>query len=175
MHPIHFLSHWNAEILALANLFIAVGTVVLAAGIPWSIAVSRRDQRDTFYATLDQTYFEIQKLIIENPHLARVGHEGKTPEQIAQYDAFAFVTWNFVESIYDYAILGNDDVLRNTWECILRYEARRHAAWFQEPRNHDKFEDGFREWIVREECLTAPRRPVRQANGRAAGKQRPHK
>ena len=96
MHPVHFLSHWNAEILALANLFIALGTVVLAAGIPWSIAVSRRDQRDTFYATLDQTYFEIQKLIIENPHLGKVGHEGKTPEQIAQYDAFAFMTWNFV-------------------------------------------------------------------------------
>ncbi len=152
MHPIDFLSRWNDEIVAGANLIIAFGTVVLAFGIPWSIALSRRDQRDTFYATLDRTYFEIQKTMIEHPHLIVPNPVGKTAEQIVQYDAFAFMTWNFVESIYDYAIAGEDEELRQTWECVLLHEARLHGAWFNEPRNRSKFKVKFRQWVERMGC-----------------------
>ena len=154
MHPIHFVTRWNAEILAVANFFIAFGTVVLAAGIPWSIGLARRDERNRFYATLDQTYFEIQKLVVDQPHLCRPELAGKTADQILQYDAFAFISWNFIESIYDFAIAGQDENLRKTWECILRYESSLHGAWFREQRNAVKFKQDFKEW-VRENCFAA--------------------
>jgi hypothetical protein len=148
MHLIPILHTWNAEILAVANFFIALGTLVLAAGIPWSIGLSRRDERNRFYATLDQTYFEIQKLIVDQPHLCQPNLEAKTTDQILQYDAFAFMSWNFVESIYDYAIAGQDENLRKTWECILRYESNLHREWFMEPRNAVKFKRDFKDWII---------------------------
>jgi hypothetical protein len=153
MHPIHFVTRWNAEILAVANFFIAFGTIVLAAGIPWSIGLSRRDERNRFYATLDQTYFEIQKMVVDQPHLCQTNLASKTTDQILQYDAFAFMSWNFIESIYDYAIMGEDENLRKTWECILHYEAKLHRTWFMEPRNAVKFKRDFRDWIISENCF----------------------
>lgn len=151
MHPIHFINKWNADILAIANIIIALGTIVLAFGIPWSILYSAREKRDAFYATLDRTYFEIQKAIIDNPHLCRPNPDGKTADQICQYEAFAYMTWNFLESIFDYA--EDDKVLRETWDCVLRYEACLHGAWFLEPRNRSKFKSRFHDFIVREKCI----------------------
>lgn len=176
MHLIHsipsWFSTWNANtIVAVANMFIALGTIVLAAGIPLSMRFTRLEQRNTYYATLDRTYFDIQRAIIDNPHLARPALDGKTPEQVVQYDAFAFMTWNFVETIYDYAIDGDDPQLRKTWECVVMYEAKLHGAWFKELRNQPKFKKSFRDWIAREHCMPeecAPPDKAVQANPPAA-------
>jgi hypothetical protein len=140
-----FLTTSHDEILAIANVFIALGTIVLALGIPYAIKDAGREQRDTFYATLDRTYFEIQKLIIDHPHLAEPDLADKTPAQIVQYDAFAFIVWNFVESIYDYS--KQEKELAVTWECILKYESAKHAEWFRKPENHPKFKNAFVEYI----------------------------
>ena len=141
MRLVDFVTNWSANILAIANVVIALGTVVLAIGIPYAIRTAARDERDTFYATLDRTYFEIKKLIIEHPHLAQPNPAGKTREQLIQYDAFAFIVWNFVEAIYDYS--KQEKVLQVTWGCILRYEAGVHSAWFRRPENNKKFKPAF--------------------------------
>lgn len=141
-----FLHVWNAEILALANIVLAIFTIVLAIGIPLTIFYSARQERDVFYATLDRAYFDIQKTLIEYPHLAVSSSVGKTLEQNVQYDAFAFITWNFLESIFDYA--EHNKVLRETWHCILCYEAALHGAWFLEPRNARKFKDRFTAYVA---------------------------
>lgn len=140
-----FLHTWNAEILTVATIVIAIFTVVLAISVPLTIHYSGRQERDLFYATLDRTYFDIQKAIIEYPHLAASFSVGKTFEQIVQYDAFAFLVWNFLESIFDYA--EDDKVLRKTWHCILCYEAAQHGTWFLEQRNACKFKPEFTRFI----------------------------
>ena len=62
-----------------------------------------------------------------------------------QYDAFAFMVWNFIEAIYDYG--ESDAALKETWGVIMVYEATLHRAWFEDPRNHLKFKDRFRRHI----------------------------
>jgi hypothetical protein len=170
LHFFHYLNTYNPHIVSAANILIALGTVALAFGIPWSIVNSRREERDTFYATLDRTYFEIQKLQIDHPHLCRVSTDGKTEDQIAQYDAFAYLTWNFVESIFDYS--GNDAVLRETWQCVMHYESRRHADWFAEERNLLKFKTRFREHmesnVLSHAAPHAPRQAARTGRLRKA-------
>jgi hypothetical protein len=155
MHFIHHLADlvtaWNGDIVAIANIFVALGTLVLAVGVPLSILYSARQEKDTFYATLDKTYFDIQQVIIDHPHVRDPNPHGKTADQLAQYDAFAFMTWNFVEAIYDYS--QHHKPLRETWDCILKYEAQLHGRWFNEPRNHGKFKANFREYIRVNNCI----------------------
>jgi hypothetical protein len=155
MGIIAFVSQWHDTILAIANIFIAIGTLVLAIGIPYAIKGAGRQERDTFYATLDRTYFEIQKLVIERPHLSKPDPAGKTPEQLIQYDAFAFIVWNFIEAIYDYS--KEEELLAVTWGCILRYEAAIHGAWFRKPENHPKFKEAFRRHIEEGGFLPTPK------------------
>jgi hypothetical protein len=142
------MEHWYW----VANYVIALGTIVLAIGLPLTLKHSGREERDTFYATLDRTYFEIQKLVIDHPHLSQPDPVGKTREQLIQYDAFAFIVWNFVEAIYDYS--RDEKLLAETWECILRYEASVHGAWFKKPENQLKFKERFRRHIKESGCLS---------------------
>jgi hypothetical protein len=149
-----FLTNSHDQVIAIANVFIAIGTMILAFGIPYAIIDAGRKQRDTFYATMDRAYFDIQKLMIDNPHLAETDPAGKTPVQMVQYDAFAFIVWNFIESIYDYS--KEEKALGETWECILKYESARHAEWFQRPENRPKFKKTFVEHIDRSVLFSHP-------------------
>jgi len=155
MEIVHFLSKWNVDVLVVANVFIAFGTLVLALGIPWTILYANREKRDVFYATLDRMYFDIQRTVVQHPHLCRPDREGKTRDEINQYEAFAFMVWNFLESIYDYA--ENDKELRETWDCILRHEAKVHGGWFGDERNHPKFKPRFVGFVVKERLILETR------------------
>jgi len=141
MSFLNFLNQWSGVVLALANVVLALATIVLALGIPWSIRAGSREERDTFYAVLDQTYFEIQKLLIEHPHFADPNPATKSSEQLIQYDAYAYAVWNFLESIVDYS--RDEKFLAETWDPVLRHEAALHAAWFLKPENRAKFKQPF--------------------------------
>jgi hypothetical protein len=145
MEFLDFMNRVSGAIIALANIVMAVGTVVLALGIPWSIRSGAREQRDTFYATLDQFYFRILRLEIEHPHLSVSNYAGKSAEQISQYEAFAFIVWNFLESVVDYS--KDEPLLVATWDGVIRYEAGRHWKWFAKPENRLKFKKAFVEHI----------------------------
>lgn len=134
-----------AVVNSVANIFMAIGTIVVARDVPRSIKFAARDQENQFYAILDRTYFDIQSLIIQYPHLANTDLKSKTAAEAAQYDAFAFNVWNFIEAIADYS--KNDDFLTKTWGCILRLEAAKHAAWFGKPENRVKFKQAFIDYI----------------------------
>jgi hypothetical protein len=149
-----FLAADYDRVLAIANVVIALGTIVLAFGIPYTIREASRQERDTFYATLDRTYFDIQKLQIDYPHLGLSDRDTKTPEQITQYNAFAFIVWNFIETIYDYS--KEEKPLATTWKCILQYEAQKHAAWFLNPENHPKFKPEFIDYVQKSGLVRKP-------------------
>jgi len=144
--------HWE-HWADLANIIIAIGTVVLAIGLPWTLSVSNRQESLSYYATLDATYTDIQKQIVEHPHLAVPDRTGKSQEQLIQYDAFAFNVWNFIEAIYDYSETKPE--LLKTWECIIIYEANLHGEWFRKPENHEhKFKRPFFDFIRKNELVT---------------------
>ena len=148
-------AHWHLidweAVTALGTVVLALATILLAGGVILEFGryrgekrTAETNQRHQFYTQLDSVYYDIQRQIIVRPHLASPAGE-KTADEAVQYDAFAFMVWNFIEAIYDYG--ESDPVLRETWGVILAYEARLHRAWFEEPRNHPKFKDRFRQHI----------------------------
>jgi hypothetical protein len=151
-----------------ATWVLAFFTLVLAVGIPITIWEAGREgeesrqrflaqEQDRFYAQLDGIYLDIQKMIIEHPHLANPDRS-RNPDEEIQYEAFAFIVWNFLESICDYtgetepseAQSGEGALLRETWHCIVRHEGTLHAKWFLDPKNEHKFKPKFRKYIKRE-------------------------
>jgi hypothetical protein len=148
-----------------ATWMLAFLTGVLAFSVPFSIWDATRKQEDAmrsqesanarfyaqeqmrFYAQLDAIYLDIQKLIIQHPFLARPA-DPRSADQDVQYQAFAFIVWNFIESVVDYGteLTGSDtpSLLMTTWECIIRHEGVLHARWFQDPANEGKFKPTFR-------------------------------
>src|SRR5215472_8806493 len=103
MEAWRFLPPSPDTVVAIANTIIALGTIVLAWGILIPIRAAAGQQRDSFYATLDRTYFDIQKLLIDYPHLAQTDCSQKTAEQVTQYNAYALMVWNFIETVHDYS------------------------------------------------------------------------
>jgi len=138
--------------LTYATWALTLVTLLLALGVPLTILDSskkaREQEQDQFYAQLDGMYLEIQKLVIEHPHLGdptALSSDAAKPEHVMQYDAFAFVVWNFIESIYDFTRNSEDPRLTETWQCIIDYEGERHVRWFVQPQNVPKFKPAFRE------------------------------
>jgi hypothetical protein len=134
---------WLA-ITAVATCVLTLFTGLIAYGVPRSIRSSRDDARNRFYAQLDGIYMRIQELVIQTPHLAGAADD-RTPEQAIQYDAYAYIVWNFVESIFDYS--REDRSLLVTWKCIFVYESQRHRAWFDRPENRTKFKPLFQHYV----------------------------
>lgn len=134
-----------AAVTAIATCVLTLATIALAVGVPWSMHVSRVDAQNRFYAQLDGIYMHIQGLIIQMPHLASA-EASRTSEQAIQYDAFAFIVWNFVESIYDYS--RQDESVLETWKCIFLLESRLHREWFDRPDSRLRFKASFVNCIV---------------------------
>jgi hypothetical protein len=103
-----------------------------------------QQERDKFYAQLDRTYLDVLKMVIDKPHLAH-GERQRTENEKIEYNAFAFIMWNFIESIYDFC--DKDPALAETWHCILETEAETHADWFNRSPNRRKFKDRFCNYI----------------------------
>lgn len=149
MNTLAFITSWVwgwDAVTALATIALAIATAVLAYGIPLELKRARRDERYVFYAQLDKTYFDIQKILIERPYLSNRPEIARTMEEELEYDAFAFLVWNFLESIYDYG--EKDEFLMETWECIFKYEARLHFEWFLREENRQKFKDRFWRYVT---------------------------
>jgi hypothetical protein len=128
----------------------AIAQVATLVAIPVSIFLywaKKEDEWERFYAILDQQYMDILRLVIEKPYLSDQNQKRIGPKSI-EYDAFAFIVWNFVESIFDYC--EKDERLRETWGVILELEALKHAAWFNHPRNRIGFKQRFRDYIDKE-------------------------
>ena len=64
-----------------------------------------------------------------------------------EYDVYAFMVWNFIETIYDKC--QNDRTLKETWGCIIIEEGQRHREWFLRAENKPKFKDRFHRYIMR--------------------------
>ncbi len=64
-------------------------------------------------------------------------------DDLLRYDTYAYVSWNICETIYD----RKDDKLFETWEPVIVAENKLHRKWFDNPENHHKFKDRFREYI----------------------------
>jgi hypothetical protein len=114
------------------------------------------------YRDLDFLYLEVLKIAIENPRFIIVDLIGRyresfTGEERARYDAYAFLTWNVCETIFD---RRQDVDLFTTWFPILRVQNKLHRAWFEFAENRLGFKESFQKYILANTELQPPQVPA---------------
>ena len=130
---------------AIAEIAGGIGIVFTLFYSVWSF---RTTLRDSYYAELDRVYFDLLQIGLEHPGL--LDFPGSpTPSKAREYDAYAFMIWNFVETVFD-RCQGwgwSKRRLRETWYPVIAAETDRHRAWFNLPHNRRKFKDRFCRFI----------------------------
>lgn len=134
--------------------FVAFGSFIWAQRFRFVQEKIAKVQAAAFYSELDRFYADLLKIAIEHPHLrtpARLQRDVEalhadydpypdlpvaTSEQraekdrrVAQYDAYAFLVWNFLETIHDRCQEYPEQLLE-TWATIVAAENRVHRGWF---------------------------------------------
>ena len=127
----------------------SIGIVLTLFYSAWSF---RTTLREGYYAELDRVYFELLKLGLERPYL-RASPPPDDPAKASEYDAYAFMVWNFLETVVDRCDSMSKPTaratssLRETWDPIVATECALHRAWFDMPENQCKFKEPFRRFI----------------------------
>ena len=129
---------------AISSMMGVVATLLAIFALLYSMRTYRKTMQIMHYGELDKMYFEILKEALSKPHLVRKEFE-RNDEQKAEYRLYAFIVWNFLESIYDRCMLDHD--LQKTWFPIIEAERSIHLAWIQEKENRTKFKAEFLSFI----------------------------
>jgi len=121
-----------------------VATTLAIFALLYSMRTYRKTMQVVHYGEIDKMYFEILKEALNKPFLLRQNSERSLDEEI-QYNTYAFIVWNFLESIYDRCMLDHD--LQNTWFPIIETERKTHLSWIQKDENRAKFKAEFLSFI----------------------------
>jgi hypothetical protein len=124
----------------------ALGSLAIVLTLLYSIWSFTTTLRDAYYAELDRVYFELLKIGLERPDLLSFP-TAPDPARAREYDAYAFMVWNFVETIFDRCQGRSRRRLRETWYPIIAAENALHRAWFDHPGNRSKFKERFGHFI----------------------------
>lgn len=124
----------------------ALGSVAIVLTLFYSVWSFTTTLRDAYYAELDRVYFELLKIGLERPALLAFPTV-PDPAKAREYDAYAFMVWNFVETIFDRCQGRSKRRLRETWYPIIAAENAVHRAWFDQPENRSKFKERFGRFI----------------------------
>jgi hypothetical protein len=136
------MTMWT-EVQAIAEAAAGIGIVLTLFYTVWSF---RTSLRDSYYAELDRVYFELLKLGLERPYLLEFPRS-PDPEKAREYDTYAFMVWNFVETVFDRCQGWSKRRLRETWYPVIAAENARHREWFDVPENRRKFKGHFCQFI----------------------------
>lgn len=131
---------WNALGAIGENLGAALGGIALI----YSISIYRASMMFMHYGELDKTYFDLLNMAVERPYL-RSPNEITDSEHRHAYDIYAFMVWNFLETIHDR--MKDHEGLGETWLPVLLTEGELHRAWIEHPDNRPKFKATFFNYI----------------------------
>jgi len=140
-HP-DYSNMWTA----LGALSQGLASIMAIAALFYSMTTFRKSLQTSHYTELDAIYFDLLKIALEKPHLDKPVSK-RTDKQKVEYDIYAFMIWNFLETIYDRC--EENRHLCATWYPILSFESMKNRDWFDRPDNKCKFKDGFHEFIQR--------------------------
>jgi hypothetical protein len=135
-----FSSHYAVFWEAFAALAQGSASILGLVALIYSVHAFRKSLKTLHYSELDRMYFDLLRLAVEKPHL-RDPHADRTPRQQQEYDSYAFMVWNFLETIHDRC--ESDRNLRGTWYPAMDAEDRLHREWFDRPENRHKFKEAF--------------------------------
>jgi hypothetical protein len=130
----------------------ALGSMGIVFTLFYSVWSFKTTLRDAYYAEIDRVYFELLKIGLERPELltyptSPTSPASPDPAKASQYGAYAFMVWNFVETIFDRCQGWSKRRLRETWYPIIASENALHRAWFELPENRRRFKQRFVRFI----------------------------
>jgi hypothetical protein len=133
----------------------ALGSLGIMCTLFYSVWSFTTTLRDAYYAELDRVYFELLKIGLERPELltyptsptSPTSPASPDPARAGQYGAYAFMVWNFLETIFDRCQGRSKRRLRETWFPIIAAENDLHRAWFELPENRRRFKQRFVRFI----------------------------
>jgi hypothetical protein len=136
--------------------FLAV--IIAVVALMLSTAVYRRTITVQHYGELDRMYMDLLRLAMEFPHLREM-RARRTIEEQHQYDAYAYIVLNFVESVIDrcsnpqwriapsmfaaFRRKSIDRELSETWVSAINLELRLFRPWWEEVKDKDVFKPAF--------------------------------
>ena len=124
----------------------ALGSIGIVLTLLYSAYSFATTLREGYYAELDRLYFELLKIGLERPYL-RTSVPPAEPGKASEYEAYAFMVWNFLETVVDRSEGRSNHGLRQTWYPIVASEGALHRAWFEIPENQRKFKESFCRFI----------------------------
>jgi hypothetical protein len=131
---------------AISSIMGVVATTMAVFALLYSMRTYNKTMQVVHYGEIDKMYFEILKEALAKPHVVRQNIVRSEEEEV-EYGIYAFIVWNFLESIYDRCMLHES--LKTTWFPIIETERATHLAWIQSPQNRIKFKDEFLNFIDR--------------------------
>jgi len=136
------MTMWT-KVQIIADTGAGIGIVLTLFYSIWSF---RTTLRDSYYAELDRVYFDLLQIGLEHPDLLDFA-PSRDPSKAREYDLYAFMVWNFVETVYDRCQGWSKRRLRETWYPVIAAENAKHRGWFDLPENRLKFKEPFRRFI----------------------------
>ena len=127
----------------------ALGSIGIVCTLFYSVWSFTTTLRDAYYAEIDRVYFELLKIGLERPELLTYP-ASPDPAKASQYGAYAFMVWNFVETIFDRSQGWSNRRLRETWYPIIASENALHREWFDLPDNRRRFKQRFVRFIEKQ-------------------------
>ena len=124
----------------------ALGSIGIVFTLFYSVWSFTTTLRDAYYAEIDRVYFELLKIGLERPELLSFP-AAPDPAKEREYGAYAFMVWNFVETIFDRSQGWSRRRLRETWYPIIAAENALHRDWFDLPENRRRFKQRFVRFI----------------------------
>jgi hypothetical protein len=133
----------------LVNLIVSsISTILAGIAILLYIIMWNKEKESSNYDIFDTTYLDILKTGMEypkfrNPNYTKNYKNESDENEIIRYELYAFICWNFCETIID----KGDKALFETWGVAIEVEKSLHETWFNAEENRNKFKDSFRDKI----------------------------
>lgn len=136
-----YATFWTAFGAIATGIAAILGVIALI----YTISGFRESLKESHYTNLDGMYMTILQMTMERPYLKTPG-QLLTDIQKAEYDTYAYILWNFLESIFDHCQEDRD--LQATWYPSIQAESQVHRAWLETPTNRPKFKEAFHYFIA---------------------------
>jgi hypothetical protein len=126
----------------------SLSAILAAVAILLYIIFWYKEKTSTNYDIFDSLYLDLLKTGLEFPSFRNkketiIYQEKFQGNELIQYDIYAYISWNFIETILD----KGDDNLMVTWLQAIKLEASLHEKWFFQPENQLKFKPLFIEQV----------------------------
>ena len=106
--------------------------LIAISALAWSIRSFHQSASIVSYSELDRMYAELLHLGVENYHLRLGDSCARVGEQKEQYNTYAYMVWNFVETVHDRVFAkgsNSSEALRETWRHVIYVEHGLSGKW----------------------------------------------